>query len=185
MVRCNRCGKENPESLRFCQDCGNRLISGEVAGVAPTPPRGLTPVAQPSAPPAATPSVVPPFFSPPATFAPAAPVSSGARVSEAPMRPAAPQFEFSAQRPAERRCTRCGTSNPASGRFCSNCGGSLERASEPSTAPQAPQAASRSVPPPAPPVPQVAAAPSPPATHPCPRCRGPRRAYQEFHLVPL
>jgi len=26
-VRCSRCGRDNPESLRFCQDCGGRLSS--------------------------------------------------------------------------------------------------------------------------------------------------------------
>lgn len=95
------------------------------------------------------------------------------------MRPAAPQFEFSPPRPPERRCTRCGTSNPASGRFCSNCGASLER-HEPSTAPQAAQAPPRSVAPPPAPIPQVSAAPAPPTTLTCPRCRGPNSALMSF-----
>ena len=90
------------------------------------------------------------------------------------MRPAAPQFEFSPQRPPERKCTRCGTSNPTSGRFCSNCGGSLERPHEPSTAPQA-QAR-----PPAPPAPQFAAPPAPAPTLTCPRCRGPNSNQMSF-----
>ena len=189
-MRCSRCGKENPESLRFCQDCGNRLISGEVAGVAPTPPRGLAPAAKPAAPaplgaqtppPGAAGPVAPPFFAPPATFAAPPAVTGAGRVSEAPMRPAAPQFEFSPQRPPERVCTRCGTSNPPNGRFCSNCGGSLERPHEPSTAPHA-----------APPRPGVGAAAQPatrqfvatPApvstTLTCSRCRGPNPPQMSF-----
>ena len=100
------------------------------------------------------------------------------------MRPAAPQFEFSPPRPAERKCSRCGTSNPASGRFCSNCGASLERPQEPSTAPQARSAA------PAPQAraaataqqaaaPQFLAAPAA-STLTCPRCRGPNSAQMSF-----
>ena len=37
---CDRCGRNNPENLAFCQDCGRRLASP--AGlVPPTPPVGL------------------------------------------------------------------------------------------------------------------------------------------------
>jgi len=96
------------------------------------------------------------------------------------MRPAAPQFEFSPQRPPERKCTRCGTSNPLSGRFCSNCGGSLDRPHEPSTAPQArasaPAAAQQAT--------AQFAAPAPPAapaaTLTCTRCRGTNSAQMSF-----
>jgi pSer/pThr/pTyr-binding forkhead associated (FHA) protein len=99
------------------------------------------------------------------------------------MRPAAPPFEFS-QRPAERVCARCHTSNPSAGRFCSNCGNSLDHPQEPATAPQAPQA--RSV------VPPAAGAYSPPAGPPvappaqsagaltCSRCRGPNPPQMSF-----
>lgn len=98
------------------------------------------------------------------------------------MRPAAPQFEFSPQGPPERKCPRCGTGNPVSGRFCSNCGGSLERPHEPSTAHQARGAAA-----PAPAattqaVPQYAAPPPPPPPSMlmCPRCRGPNSPLMSF-----
>ncbi|MEZ4224123.1 MAG: FHA domain-containing protein [Polyangiaceae bacterium] len=40
-MRCDRCGRDNPEELRFCQDCGNRLQAQEHAPE-PTPPRGLS-----------------------------------------------------------------------------------------------------------------------------------------------
>jgi pSer/pThr/pTyr-binding forkhead associated (FHA) protein len=93
------------------------------------------------------------------------------------MRPAAPQFEFSPQRPPERRCARCGTSNPANGRFCSNCGASLDRPHEPSTAPQARASAA---PPASAPSPQFMATPAPPGQLACPRCRGPNSAQMSF-----
>jgi len=96
------------------------------------------------------------------------------------MRPAAPQFEFSPQRPPERKCARCGTSNPATGRFCSNCGGVLDRPHEPSTVPQARTAAH----PQQQPAPQFpgASAPAPVATGSvsCPRCRGPNSTQMSF-----
>lgn len=101
------------------------------------------------------------------------------------MRPAAPPFEFS-QRAPERVCARCGTSNPESGRFCSNCGGGLVNLPEPSTAPQAPQQAAPARPPAAaarpaapPPVPMMAQ-PAAPATLTCPRCRGPNSTQMSF-----
>ena len=94
------------------------------------------------------------------------------------MRPAAPQFEFSQQGPPERKCTRCGTSNPLSGRFCSNCGNSLERPNEPSTAPQGRTAAAPAAPTQA--VPVYAAQPPPPSMLTCPRCRGPNSLQMSF-----
>ncbi|HEX3851463.1 MAG TPA: FHA domain-containing protein [Polyangiaceae bacterium] len=92
------------------------------------------------------------------------------------MRPAAPQLEFG-QRHDERVCGRCGTSNPASGRFCSNCGGSLEAGAEPSTAPQAPRPRHLAAQPP-----QAApmVAPPPTTTQICPRCRGSNSAQMSF-----
>ncbi len=38
MLTCSRCGRENPDSLRSCSDCGHRL---QPAVVQPTPPRGI------------------------------------------------------------------------------------------------------------------------------------------------
>ena len=95
------------------------------------------------------------------------------------MRPAAPPFEFS-QRPAERTCARCGTSNPATGRFCSNCGGPLAQAQEPSTAPQAPQARAFSAPVAAPPVVPILAPPPASTALTCSRCRGANSAQMSF-----
>jgi len=171
-VRCSRCGKENPESLRFCQDCGNRLVSGEVAGAAPTPPRGLAPAEAPAPAPSQPTAAAPAFFAPLPAFA--APTKTGAQGQ--PMRPAAPQLSFG-QRQDERVCSRCGTRNPASGRFCSNCGGSLDPGAEPSTAPQAPRP--RHIAAQAPAAPLTAPAP-PPTTYTCPRCRGSNSPQMSF-----
>ena len=86
------------------------------------------------------------------------------------MRPAAPQFEFSPPRPPERRCTRCGTSNPLSGRFCSNCGVSMDQPNE--AAAQGNARAVAAVQAPAPPL--------APATIACPRCRGTNGPHMSF-----
>lgn len=37
-MKCDRCGRDNPDDLRFCQDCGNRLSAPRVEA---TPPRGV------------------------------------------------------------------------------------------------------------------------------------------------
>jgi pSer/pThr/pTyr-binding forkhead associated (FHA) protein len=101
------------------------------------------------------------------------------------MRPAAPPFEFS--RSAERTCGRCHTSNPTTGRFCSNCGSSLDHPQEPSTAPQAPQARALApqapVTPPKAPVAAPVMAPAPLSaggTLTCSRCRGPNPPQMSF-----
>jgi len=45
-VRCQRCGRENPPGLRFCQDCGQRLSHAPPPPAAPTPARGLAELAE-------------------------------------------------------------------------------------------------------------------------------------------
>jgi pSer/pThr/pTyr-binding forkhead associated (FHA) protein len=92
-VNCSRCGRENPDGLKFCQDCGNRL--NVPAPGAPAPPTAAPPLA-------ATAMVEPP------------------RVEVIP-RPAAPALSFGGSAP-DKRCVRCETSNPHNGRFCANCG---------------------------------------------------------------
>ncbi len=86
-MNCSRCGRDNPDGLKFCQDCGNRLN-------APAPEASVA-----AAPPAIAPRPEP------------------ARAV------AAPPFHFAAT--TEKRCQRCGTSNPSNGRFCANCGSPL------------------------------------------------------------
>jgi pSer/pThr/pTyr-binding forkhead associated (FHA) protein len=49
-VICDVCGRDNADTLTFCQDCGRRLRSPRV--VAPTPPAGLAKVDFEAAPPA-------------------------------------------------------------------------------------------------------------------------------------
>lgn len=109
-MNCSRCGRDNPDGLKFCQDCGNRLN-------APSPPVAVPPATAVNAPPvvprvevvARPAAVVPPIGPvPPAVPAPAA-------------APAAPL----ATTTSEKRCARCSTSNPANGRFCANCGSPL------------------------------------------------------------
>lgn len=130
-MNCSRCGRDNPDGLKFCQDCGNRLN-------APAPEA-------PSAPATAAPPVGSPTFVVPRP--------------EAAARPVAPPFPFGAT--SEKRCTRCGTGNPANGRFCANCGTPL-----PGDAPA-----------PAPvPAPPVAA----PAVLACSRCRGANAPHMAF-----
>jgi len=127
-VNCSRCGRENPDGLKFCQDCGNRLNAP-----APAAPAAAPRVAAPAAPPH--------------------------RQDQA-HRPAAPPLHFGAPALAEKHCVRCGTGNPASGRFCANCGSPL-----PGDSPSA----------------EAVAAPAP--TLACPRCRGangPHMAFCQF-----
>ncbi len=98
---CDRCGRNNPENLAFCQDCGRRLAS-QGAIVPPTPPTGL--------------GVIPL----PAEFPGEAGVA--ARLS----RPEAPQFSFEPPREDEGPvCPTCSARNPAGNRFCVSCGARL------------------------------------------------------------
>jgi pSer/pThr/pTyr-binding forkhead associated (FHA) protein len=133
-VNCSRCGRVNPDGLKFCQDCGNRLNAPAAASL---------PAAPPQAPP--QPSAAP--------------------------RPAAPPLKFGAPDVAvpilgatalvEKRCVRCGTHNPAAGRFCANCGSPLP-GDGPATAAPAPAPAAA------------------PAAISCPRCRGSNAGHLAF-----
>jgi pSer/pThr/pTyr-binding forkhead associated (FHA) protein len=97
-VNCSRCGRENPDGLKFCQDCGNRLN-------APAP----STAAQPAAPAGRSRPPAPPLqFGQPDAAVPAVTALMPAALA-----------------PAEKRCVRCGTGNPHAGRFCANCGSPL------------------------------------------------------------
>jgi pSer/pThr/pTyr-binding forkhead associated (FHA) protein len=101
-VNCSRCGRDNPDGLKFCQDCGNRLN-------APAPPTA----AQPAAPAGVSRPPAPPLqFGRTDVAAPAvaAVVPTGT---------------------GEKRCLRCGTGNPHAGRFCANCGSPLPGDAQP------------------------------------------------------
>lgn len=122
---CDVCGRDNADTLTFCQDCGRRLRSPRV--VAPTPPNGVPTAA------AAQSLVSPPEqaivtrAAPPAreerASVPSAPPSQR-RVS----RPAAPTFSFQPIESATVVCGACQTPNPPDYRFCVTCGASLKRA---------------------------------------------------------
>ncbi|HMI84905.1 MAG TPA: FHA domain-containing protein [Polyangiaceae bacterium] len=96
---CDRCGRNNPENLAFCQDCGRRLASP--AGlVPPTPPVGLGVVSLPG------------------DYG--AEAGLGGR-----SRPEAPAFSFESREEEGPTCTVCSTRNPVANRFCVSCGSRL------------------------------------------------------------
>src|SRR5262249_23095499 len=91
-VKCSRCGRENPDSLRFCQDCGNRLVAA-VAPVAPAPV--AVQAARPSDP---------------------------RMVRSRPPAPEFDLSPRPEAQPVGITCARCGTNNPTGSRFCASCG---------------------------------------------------------------
>jgi len=157
-VICDVCGRENAESLTFCQDCGRRLKTRSARVVPPTPPSGMPKVELPATPPApAAPSrSAPPPMGTPHTPAPADP--AGRLATPAPrLRPEAPSFSFAPSPPVG-----------PSGMSASTDAVTAPRTSEP-----APRAVVSSFPPPAP-----ARAPEPARTSPgpegmiCSQCQG-------------
>jgi pSer/pThr/pTyr-binding forkhead associated (FHA) protein len=113
-VLCDVCGRNNADTLTFCQDCGRRLRAQR--GVAPTPPNGMPKVELPAAPANAAPANAAtanaaPANAAPANAAPAAVVAPAAAIEPVPdsgrgsspsgpasagrrARPAAPVFSF-------------------------------------------------------------------------------------------
>ncbi|HEX4474381.1 MAG TPA: FHA domain-containing protein [Polyangiaceae bacterium] len=89
------------------------------------------------------------------------------------LRPAAPNFDFSAKPPhvsmSGNACGRCGTTNPAANRFCSSCGAAL--AADASRGPPGAESTQASA---------QAAPPPPRAQAVCPRCRGVNGASMQF-----
>ena len=116
-MNCSRCGRDNPDGLKFCQDCGNRLNA--------PPPAGSS-VAS------GAPPVVPEVLVLPRVESPPRPAASGFQFNAPSSAPIATTAAAAAA-PAEKRCVRCGTGNPSQGRFCANCGSPL-----PGDAPAAP-----------------------------------------------
>ncbi len=120
-VLCVRCGKENPEGLRFCQDCGTGLEPSnaprskvtETGTGTGTGTVALAPVAAPTQ---AEPS--------------AADSNVGAPVSR--LRPEVPNFDFSSRKLNESGpCLRCGSTVELQHAYCPQCGASLISASSP------------------------------------------------------
>lgn len=147
------CGRDNADTLTFCQDCGRRLRSPRV--VAPTPPAGipkvdieaaspegprLTPVPS-SAPPSqrrSRPSVQPFSFSPApdppvalSTSSAASPASAPVPIGTSPIpghAPGASAHPAALPNPDPSvTCGACHASNPADYRFCVTCGAVLKR----------------------------------------------------------
>jgi pSer/pThr/pTyr-binding forkhead associated (FHA) protein len=158
-VICITCGRDNPDTLIFCQECGQKLgAQGVIGGAPPTPIIGLSGAA--GSPTAASARETNSSQPPP-------------RPSLIPQRPPAPEVNFvggeregdgggSAQASADGNvaadapCPLCGHRNPRSLRFCVTCGHLLPTPSFPppppyagagSSAPRAGNNSSRPAPP--------------------------------------
>jgi pSer/pThr/pTyr-binding forkhead associated (FHA) protein len=108
-VRCDRCGRENPEHLTFCEDCGYNLksVRKDMAGTL-----AIRPV----------PSV-----------APASP--SQQRPQAPPLRLGERQEPAVARSDGWQACPTCQTRNQPGHRFCVACGGPLQAATPAPAAP--------------------------------------------------
>jgi pSer/pThr/pTyr-binding forkhead associated (FHA) protein/predicted amidophosphoribosyltransferase len=169
-VLCDVCGRENADSLTFCQDCGRRLKPSPRV-VPPTPPAGMPKVELPARVPDAQPAPQPLFV---AGAAPApSPVPTPAPPRPAPAaprsRPEAPPFYLGppladaiaqapnvapippapveavvplalAAQPAAETCPSCRSTNPAGSRFCVSCGTPLAKPPVAAAAPFEPAA---------------------------------------------
>jgi len=100
-VKCDRCGRDNPDHMRFCLDCGNRLPAAETR----------------------QPAQYQPAHHPPAHHE--VPAPNLAPVQSSPTGYSSLQSTVLVDAPAEHVCAECGTHNPASSRFCSACGARL------------------------------------------------------------
>jgi len=148
-VICDRCGRDNPDHLIFCQDCGRRLQEQRRV-VPPTPPAGI-----------------------PAMRA----TGGGARALAEPAAPARQPVAPTMPDPSVQEvvCGRCQTRNPESGRFCVSCGAPLAAGGQGGTASAPATSADKPAAVPVSPaaVLQVAPSPSPaPSTVTCDRCQG-------------
>lgn len=164
-MRCDRCGRDNPDHLGFCQDCGNRLV-GPVPEA--TPPRGVSLQREGSS------------------------AKANAGTVRIHSRPSAPDFDFTPKDQNQGAgsgaiCGRCGVVSPAGSRFCRECGTPLH-AAEPdqggaaastAEAPAAPEPANPLV---AAPVVDIAAPAAGGNQAPvvCSRCRGSNAAHMSF-----
>ncbi|PIE06183.1 MAG: hypothetical protein CSA75_00860 [Sorangium cellulosum] len=117
-VICDRCGRENPDHLIFCQDCGKRLQSAASRIVPPTPPKGIRAIIPDSI------IAAPPVGQPPAAAQPA-PAQPDAQVVSGHAGPPAPSASIPQAQSAEIVCRRCQTRNPLEGKFCVSCGAAI------------------------------------------------------------
>jgi pSer/pThr/pTyr-binding forkhead associated (FHA) protein len=135
-VNCSRCGRDNPDGLKFCQDCGNRL-----GGPAPVPPRPSV-VPRPQAPVVSFGAAKPTekhcsrcgttnpvngrFCANCGTPLPSESLAPALQAAEAPQAPSAaassaPQ-PVTAAMAAQLLCTRCRGANAPHMAFCQYCG---------------------------------------------------------------
>jgi len=115
-VLCVRCGKENPEGLRFCQDCGTGLEPSSAPRSKVTETGTGTVALAPAAPAQSEPTT--------------ADSNVGAPVSR--LRPEVPNFDFSSRKVTESGpCARCGSTVELKHAYCPQCGASLTSASSP------------------------------------------------------
>jgi pSer/pThr/pTyr-binding forkhead associated (FHA) protein len=148
MIKCDNCGRENPDNFNFCIDCGHDLQAqsarkpagaGAAPAARPVAPRPIPLAAKPlaAAPkpipvapkPAGPAHVAPANLKPrPLSPAPVAPPGAGVAPTPAIRLPGAPGPAVappSAPAPAAgpmSKCPKCGTENPAGNTFCGNCG---------------------------------------------------------------
>lgn len=114
-VICDGCGRRNPASRRFCQQCG-RYLSPDLERVPPEPAPG---------PPRPVPAAVPGGAAP--VDQPTAVTGSPPDTGYAP----APNVE-----PGEVACPSCGTGNAPELAFCKHCGDQLRAGSPGGVSPQ-------------------------------------------------
>jgi pSer/pThr/pTyr-binding forkhead associated (FHA) protein len=147
-VICITCGRDNPDTLIFCQECGQKLgAQGTIGGAPPTPIVGLS--APANTPAGAVPGAGREMHS-----------SQPPRASLVPQRPPAPEVNFvlgaeheiddgvrgaaEATTVADAPCPLCGHRNPRTLRFCVTCGHLLPTPSLPPPLPFAATARSNS-----------------------------------------
>jgi len=155
-VICDRCGRDNPSHLIFCQDCGRRLQSAAPRVVPATPPAGLKAAAEvparPAIAPASKPAAPPPtevVCSRCQTRNPAegkfcvscgAPVLAASPSDEIPTRPSpippagvvqVSSADPTPPKPAAITCDRCQGVCDGGMRFCKFCGAPLPTGAAP------------------------------------------------------
>ena len=131
-MTCDRCGRDNPDHMRFCLDCGNRLPADEArqsthhdAPVNPGPSQRNPPAYSPAA---HTTHTAEPAQQVCATCGTHNPTTSrfcsacGTRLGED---SAGQRAGGAATTPGTTMCARCRGANPSAMRFCQFCGASM------------------------------------------------------------
>jgi len=119
VIICDKCGKENQDHYKFCLGCGAELPKKDAPRpFSPgTPPHGVPPA---DAGPAAAPTAV---------AQEAAAAAPGGLPSAAAGNVASTQ-QLAPNAGSQIACPQCGSSNPATNRFCASCGYNLAAAAQ-------------------------------------------------------